>query len=53
MLGVGGYEMGRRIPLMPSAKDFNKETRIYSMVAGTWMVILLAFGLLTLTGVLR
>jgi hypothetical protein len=37
---------------MPSTKD-SKETRIYSMVAGTWMVILLSYGVLTLTGVLR
>jgi len=41
------------MPLMPSAKELDKETRIYSMVVGTWMAILLAFGMLTLTGVLR
>jgi hypothetical protein len=41
------------MPLMPSAKKLDKETRIYSMVVGTWMVILLGYGALTLTGVLR
>jgi hypothetical protein len=52
----GGSEMGmngRRMPLMPSAKSPDKEARIYTMVVGTWMVILLGFGVLTLTGMLR
>ena len=38
---------------MASTEDTKKETRIYSMVVGTWMVILLAYGVLTLTGMLR
>ena len=38
---------------MANAEDANKETRIYSMVVGAWMVILLAYGVVQLTGLLR
>jgi hypothetical protein len=46
-------EMGRRMPAMPTAENSNKETRIYSIVVGTLMVILIAYGALQLTGLLR
>jgi hypothetical protein len=36
---------------MQLGKD--KENHVYSLVVGGWMVILLAFGVLTLLGVFR
>jgi hypothetical protein len=45
--------MGRRMPEMPSAENVNNENRIYSIVVGTLMVILIAYGVLQLTGLLR
>ena len=49
----GAMEMGRRMAAMPSAENSKNDLRIYSMVVGTLMVILLAYGVLQLTGLLR
>jgi hypothetical protein len=39
------------MPLMANGQT--KDAKIYTMVMGVWMVLLLLFGLLTLLGVFR
>ena len=42
--------MGRGVPFMAVQ---TKDAKIYTIVVGIWMVLLLLFGVLTLLGVFR
>jgi hypothetical protein len=48
------FAMARSMRLMKKTmtKD-TKDTRIYTTLVGTWMVVLLGFGVLSLLGVFR